>query len=137
VWQEIADSLEKGDGKIAIIIDISKGFKLVLHVRLLRKLAGFGRDSRIVVWVREFFVGRTQRIREGGKEDKVNSVVSQGTVLGPLLFLVYVNGIWRNIDWSVRLFADRCIIYRKMRNINDIENLQDNLNTMREWAVEN
>jgi hypothetical protein len=101
VWQEIADSLEKGDGIIAIIIDISKDFNLVLHDRLLRKLAAFGGDSRVVVCVREFYVGRTQRIRLGGqlsKEDKVNSVVSQGNVLGPLLFLVYVNGIWRNTD---------------------------------------
>ena len=47
---------------------------------------------------------------------QINLVVPQGRVLGPLKFLVYVNDIWRNIDWSVRLFAENCIIYRKTSN---------------------
>ena len=93
-------------------------------------------DSR-VVWVREFLVGRTQRVRVGGqlsKEVKVTSGVPQGSVLGPLLFLVYVNDIWRNIDSSIRLFADDCIIYRKITNKNDIEKLQKDLGMdSRKW----
>jgi len=60
--------------------------------------------------------------------------VPQGSVLGPLLFLVYVNDIWRNIDSSIRLFADDCIIYRKITNKNDIEKLQKNLGMdSRKW----
>ena len=61
----------------------------------------------------------------------------QGSVLGPLLFLVYVNVIWRNIDSNIRLFADNCIIYRKITNKNDIEKLQKDLDTLGEWAAEN
>jgi hypothetical protein len=78
-------------------------------------------------------VGRTQRVRIGGKlskEVKVTSVVPQGSVLGPLLFVVYVNDIWRNMYWSIKLFADNCIIYRKITNKNDIEKLQKVLNTL-------
>ena len=96
-------------------------------------------DSRVVVWVREFLVGRTQRVRVGGQlsiEVKVTSGVPQESVLGPLQFLVYVNDIWRNIDSSIRLFADDCITYRKITNINGIEKLQKNLGTLGEWAVE-
>ena len=97
-------------------------------------------DSRVVVCVREFLVGRTLRVRVGGqlpKEVKVTSGVPQGSVLGPLLFLVYINNIWRNIDSSIRLFADDCTIYRKITNKNGIEKLQKDLDTLGEWAVDN
>ena len=67
----------------------------------------------------------------------VTSGVPQGSVLGPLLFLVYVNDIWRNMESTVRLFADDCVIYIKIINNTDIEKLQKNLDRLGEWAVEN
>ena len=139
VCQNIVDSLDDGVGVDAIIIVFSKAFVLVPRDRLLTKLAALGVDTRIVFWVREFLVGRTQRVRvceQLSKEVKVTSGVPQGSVLGPLLFLVYVNDIWRNIDSSIRLFADDCIIYRKITNKNDIEKWQKDLDTLGEW-VEN
>ena len=111
----------------AIIINYSKAFALFPHDRLLRKLAASDVDSREVVWVREFLVGRTQRVRVGGqlpKEAKVTLGMPEGSVLGPLLFLVYVNDIWRNIDSSIRLFADDCIIYMIIIRKNDTEMLK-------------
>jgi len=63
--------------------------------------------------------------------------VPQGSVFSPLLFLVYVNDILRNIYSSVILFADDCITYRKITNKNDTEKLQKDLDTLGEWAVEN
>ena len=75
-----------------------QAFDLVPHDRLLTELADSdsGVDSRVVVWVREFLVGRTQRTRVGeqlSKEVKVTLGVPQGNVSSPLLFLVYVNDI--------------------------------------------
>jgi len=128
-----------GFGIVAIIIDISNGFHFVPCDRLLTKLAASGVDSRVVVWLREFLAERTQWVRVGGQisnEVKVTSGVPQGSVWGPILFLVYVNDIWRKIDSSIRLFADDCIIYRKITNSDDIENLQKDLYTLGEWAVE-
>jgi len=116
VCQDVADSMDNGDRIDAIAIDFSKAFGLVPHDRLLMKIAILGVDSRIVAWVSEFLRGRTQRVKVGGQlseKVRVTSGVPQGSVLGPLLFLAYVNDIWRNIESTIRLFADDCVIYKK------------------------
>jgi hypothetical protein len=99
-----------------------------------------GVDSKVVVWIGKSFLGREQRVRVGGQlseEVRVTSGVPQGSFLGPLLFPAYVNNISRNIDSSIRLFADDCIMYRNILNNNDMEILQIDLNRLREWAFEN
>ena len=139
---DIAESLEEGVGADAIIIDFSKEFDLVPRDRLLMKLVASGVESSVVIWVREFLVGHTQRVRVGGqlsKEVKITSGVRQGSIVGPLLFLVYVNdmGIWRNIDSCIRIFAEDCIINRKITNKNDTGKLHKDLDTLGKWEVEN
>ena len=64
---------------------------------------------------------------------RVASGVPQGSVLGPLLFLAYVNDICRNIESNIRLFADDCIIYRKINDSSDTDKLQKDLNKLGEW----
>ena len=90
VCQDIADSLDNGDRVDAIVVDFSKAFDLVPHGRLLVKIAESGVDTRVVVWIREFLLGRTQRVRVGGElseEIRVTSGVPQASVLCPLLFI--------------------------------------------------
>jgi retron-type reverse transcriptase len=123
-----------------IIIDFSKAFNLVPHDRLRTKLVASGVDARVVVWVRNFLVGRTQRVksRRGTiQEVKVTLGVPQGSVLGPLRCVVVLNYIYRSIDSSIRLFADDCIIYRKITNKNDTEMLHKGLDTLGKWEVKN
>ena len=67
----------------------------------------------------------------------MTSGVPQGSVLGPLLFLAYVNDIWRDTESKIRLFAYDCIIYRKILNIKDVEKLQTDPDIMGDWAEEN
>jgi len=80
--------------------------------------------------VKEFLLGRSHRVRVDGQlseEARVISGVPQGSVLGPLLFLDFVNDIWRNTESNIRLFADDCIIYRKITDSSDIDELQTDL----------
>jgi len=80
VCQDIADPLDNGNKIDAIIVDFSKAFDLVPHRRLLTKIANSGVDSRVVVWIREFLLGRTQRVRVGRQlstEVRVTSGVPQ------------------------------------------------------------
>jgi hypothetical protein len=64
----------------------------------------------------------------------VTSGVSQGSVLGSLLFLAYVNKKKKNIESKIRLFADDSIIHRKFLNIEDVEKLQTDLDRLGDWA---
>jgi hypothetical protein len=136
VFQDIADSLDNGGRIDDIIIQVSKAFELVPHDRLLRKIAVSRVDPRVVVLMREFLLDRTQSVRLGGQlseEVRVMSGVLQGSVLGPLLFLAYVNDIWKITESTNIFFADDCIIYRKNLSNNDVE-LQIDLNRLGEWA---
>jgi hypothetical protein len=93
-----------------------------------------------MVRVKQFLLRRSQRVRlnvQLYEEVRVNSGVSVVSVLGPLLFLACVIDIWRNTKSNIRLFAEYCIIYRKIVDNSDIAKLQTDLNRLRKWAVEN
>jgi hypothetical protein len=79
----------------------------------------------------------SQGRRATSEEVRVMSGVPQGSVLGPLLFLAYVNDIWRNNESTIRLFANDCVIYRKIINNKDMKKLQKDVDRLGEWAVEN
>ena len=82
VCQDISDSLDEATRLDAIIIDFSKAFHLVPHDRLLKKIAASGVVSRVVVWIREFLMDRSQRVRVWGhysEEVRVTSGVPQGS----------------------------------------------------------
>jgi hypothetical protein len=116
----------------------TKAFDQVPHEHLLKKIADLVVDSMVVVRIRELLLGRSQRFRVGGQlseEVRVTSGVPQGSVLSPIFFLAYVNDIWRNIESKIRVFADDWIIYRKIVNNYDVEELQTDLNRVGYWAV--
>jgi len=85
-------------------------------------------------------LGRSQRFRLDGylsEEVRVPPGVPRGSVLRPLLFLAYVNDVWRNTESKIRLFADDCIIYRKIMDSSGIDKLQTDLSRLGEWTLEN
>jgi hypothetical protein len=95
-------------------------------------------DTRALVCIRGFLPGRTQRVGgQSSEEVRVTSGLLQGSVLGPLMFLVNGNNIWKIIESTIRLFADVSIIYRKILSNNNIENVQIDPNRLGEWPFEN
>lgn len=119
------------------VLDFSKAFDVVPHQRLLGKLQHCGIDGRPLEWIADFLSGRTQRVVVDGSYSgwsPVRSGVPQGTVLGPLLFLVYINDLPDCIESRVRLFADDCLVYREINSVDDQLALQRDLDSLEEWA---
>jgi len=136
---DIAKSLNNKSQVDMIIMDFSKAFDVVSHNRLLNKLKWYGINNKTHAWISSFLRGRVQRVVVGGEHSTwtdVASGVPQGTVLGPLLFLTYINDLPNNISSSIRLFADDCILYREIVNKFDADALQRDLDSLAKWAKE-
>ena len=91
--------------------DISKAFDRVWHTGLIFKLKQYGITGKLNSWIENYLSNRKQRVFVGSSFSKtkyVNSGVPQGSVLGPLFFLIYVNDIADSLQSSTRLFADDC-----------------------------
>ena len=100
-----------------IIMDFAKAFDKVHHRRLLHKLDYYGIRGSTHKWISPWLSGRSQQVvLDGPASDPVPvlSGVPQGSVLGPILFLIFINDLPDNIKSSVRLFADDCVLYRNI-----------------------
>ena len=120
-----------------VVLDFSKALDRMPHQRLLRKLDHYGVRCYTFDLIRAFLTHRTQQVTvERAMSDSVEvlSGVPQGTVLGPLLFFVFINHDLPDcVQSKIRLFADDCILYRHIKNQNDCNILQDGLNSLAEW----
>ena len=100
-----------------LLLDFSKAlaFDTVPHKCLLSKLSYYGINGPLLEWISNWLTQRTQKVvlnGEASNEVKVISGIPQGTVLGPLMFLLYVNDIYDNTSFSIGMFADDCVLYR-------------------------
>ena len=122
----------------AILLDFQKAFDKVPHQRLLYKLAYYGISPQAHNWVQSFLTNRTQQVLlEGNMSSPINvtSGVPQGSVLGHLLFLIYINDLPDYIqnNSTVKLFADDTIIYHPITNQQDTNALQEDLDALQRW----
>ena len=135
---DLARTLVAGQQSDLILLDFSKAFDKVSHSKLLYKLHEHGIRGCTLDWIRSFLIGRTQVVvLEGEKSDEVpvTSGVPQGSVLGPLLFLLYINNLPDHVKSQVRLFADDTAVYLTINNLNDCNTLQQDLNTLEQWEI--
>ena len=121
----------------AIYLDFEKAFDTVPHRRLLEKLKAYGINGDVLEWVKDYLSNRTQIVSVNGTESDLGLVLSgvpQGTVLGPLLFVVYINDMLDTVSSDALLFADDTKIYRQVCSKEDALELQNDIKRLEEWT---
>ena len=129
-------TLGKQTDLVHVLLDFSKAFDKVNHLKLLYKLACFGIKGNTLKWIQSFLIGRTQTVvldGESSNEVPVTSGIPQGSVLGPLLFLLYINDLPENIQSQVRLFTDDTTVYSTVSGLQDSQVLQSDLDSLQCW----
>ncbi|BHF57075.1 hypothetical protein SprV_0100001600 [Sparganum proliferum] len=130
-------ALEEGFEVDVEYIDFRKAFDTVTHQRLLHKLSSIGIRGDILNWIRAFLIGRKQRVRTGDDKSEwvnVTSGVPQGSVLEPLLFLLYVYDNLQELDCGKIIFADEVKLWQVIKSPYDQRVLQDNLHRLQAWS---
>ena len=133
-WTDILDS---GGALDVIYLDLAKAFDSVPHRRLLLKLQSYGINGTYLRWISNFLLGRSQRVMVSGTGSEWASVLSgvpQGSVLGPVLFICYINDMPDTVSSFIYMYADDTKISRQVAKAEDSKKLQDDLNRIQQWS---
>ena len=133
-WAKILNNQGQID---TFILDFEKAFDTPSHELLKSKLFSYGIGGKTMKWIDAFLCFRQQRVVVNGVKSDWAPVVSgvpQGTVLGPLLFSLHINDIMSDIESEIRLFADDCVCYREIKDIEDTLKLQKDIDRLGIWA---
>ena len=133
-WTEILDN---GSILDAVYLDFSKAFDSVPHKRLLIKLQSYGVEGKVLQWIQSFLSDRRQKVYVSGAGSSwsyVTSGVPQGSVLGPVLFVCYINDMPEVVKSMIYLYADDAKIGRQIVNDSDKDVLQLDLDELEKWA---
>jgi hypothetical protein len=135
-WTAILDE----GGEIDVLyFDFKKAFDTVAHKRLLSKLQAYGVSETIVRWIQNFLTGRQQRVVVNGKTSgwrPITSGIPQGSVLGPVLFVIYINDLPEAVRSMMFLFADDAKLYRHIQSQHDRVLMQRDVHGMEDWSDE-
>ena len=130
-------TLDDGGNIDAIYTDFKKAFDSVPHRRLMLKLDSLGIRGKVHAWVKYFLSERTQFVTINGvasKEGKVTSGIPQGSVLGPLLFVAYINDLPQHALNEVRIFADDTKLFARSEKTESRAALQEDIDNLCKWS---
>jgi len=137
-FEIVSSEVDRGNSVDVIFLDFSKAFDKVPHKKLLKKIQSTGVRGTILDWIGNWLQNRQQRVVIEGESSKwveVTSGVPQGSVLGPLLFIIYINDINNQIESKLNKFADDCKLMNKVNNNEDFQKLQGDLDKLYNWSV--
>ena len=133
----ITEALDLGYIIDLIFLDFEKAFDKVSHAKLILCLFAIGIHTVLVRWIKAFLSNRKQRVVIGDSfscwED-VLSGVPQGSVLGPLLFTIFINDLPKIVKHLIRMYADDCKLIAIIKTLQDMIQLQNDIDSLQEWA---
>ena len=135
--EEITKWIDVGSPVDIIYLDFQKAFDKVPHQRLLLKLKAHGIGDSITDWIEQWLTDRRQRVVVDGEVSNWKSVLSgvpEGSVLGLILFLIYINDLDDSITSNVLKFADDTKLFRKVNTDGDKQHLQNDLDILVKWS---
>ncbi|KAK6178413.1 hypothetical protein SNE40_013205 [Patella caerulea] len=133
-WTKALDDLTPVD---TIYLDFAKAFDSVPHERLLNKLEGYGIKGEVLTWIRQFLHGRCQQVKVNGEPSDwkpVTSGIPQGSVLGPVLFVIFINDLPEIVQSLVEMFADDTKIFLPIHDANSHQIIQNDIHSLTDWA---
>ena len=135
--EEITKWVDDGSPVDVIYLDFQKAFDKVPHQRLISKLKSHSMGNSIINWIEQWLTDRRQRVVVDGEVSSWKPVLSgvpQGSVLGPILFVVYINDLEEGVSGKILKFADDTKLCRKVKEIGDKQNLQDDIDKLVKWS---
>ena len=138
IIHRIHNSIEQGHDVCMVFLDVSKAFDRVYHEGLIFKLQQIGIDGQLLAWFKHYLSNRKQRVVVNGQKSTWCNIIAgvpQGSILGPLLFLIYINDIIDTLVTNVFLFADDTSLMQEIHDpIISMQTLNDDLRRLAEWA---
>ena len=135
---DFVDAHDNNECTHVLALDMAKAFDKVPHGKLILKLKKFNLDPCTIRWIVEWLKGRRFSVTVNGARsrlEEVQSGVPQGSVLGPLLFILYITDLPQVVQNStIRLFADDALLYRRVESRRDANFLRADLKRIEEWA---
>ena len=127
---------------LATFVDFRKAFDCVQHQVLLSKLADMGISSRVVAWFKSYLTNRKQKVLANNVHSSsldITQGVPQGSVLGPLFYIIYANDIMEKIkNCNIALYADDTVLYTAGKNFErTVANMQEDLDALSLWCIDN